>query len=274
MFADLDETIRQILIRHVPLDPTEVEISFDTPDRDWSGRLTRPAVNCFLYDVRENVKLRVRAFDQRRDSATNEMTTQRTPMRVDATYQVSAWARVPEDEHRLLWRVLNALMRYVTLPTDYLHGALKDQPYPIGASVAQPDQMPANYADLWQALDNRIRPVLTYVVTLAIQPDLTVTTPLTLKAPSVQLNSLEPAAMAAAQRIHGRVRDRQDPTKGVEGALVLLWETGDRALTDEEGRFTFARAPRGPITLVARAAGRAETSLPVMVPATNYDLDV
>src|SRR5579872_2360538 len=58
MFADLDETIRQLLIHGVPLDLSEVDVSFDAPDREWSGRLSRPTVNCFLYDVRENLEMR------------------------------------------------------------------------------------------------------------------------------------------------------------------------------------------------------------------------
>jgi len=274
VFADLDETIRQLLIRHVPVDPTEIDISFDTPDREWSGRLTRPAINCFLYDVRENVKLRVRGHEQHRETTTNVMTTVRVPVRIDASYQISTWARVPEDEHRLLWRVLAALVRHGTLPADYLQGDLKDQPYPVQTSVAQPDQMPSNYADLWQALDNKIRPVLTYVVTLAIQPDAVITTPLTLKAPSLRANHFEPREMEAQTSINGRVRDREDTTKASEGAVVLLSETGDRTITDAEGRFSFTGAPRGPITLIVRARGRPEVSSSRIVPAGNYDVEI
>lgn len=272
MFADLDETIRQLLIQGVPLDPTEIEISFDTPDREWSGRLTRPAVNCFLYDVRENVKLRVSSWEVRRDQ--NQATRVKNATRIDATYQISAWARAPEDEHRLLWRVLIALARYATLPDDLVRGALKNQPFPIATSVAQPDQMPANYADLWQALDNRIRPVLTYVVTLALQPDLVEVTPLVLKAPTIKLNNVDPRAVEDALRVRGRVRDRQDPTKSVKDAVVLIRETGDWTSTDEEGRFTFERAPRGAITLVVRANGKAEVHKTTVVPAPNYDLEI
>jgi len=33
-------------------------LSFEEPDREWSGRLSRPTVNCFLYDVRENHEFR------------------------------------------------------------------------------------------------------------------------------------------------------------------------------------------------------------------------
>src|SRR5579885_1615578 len=140
--------MRQMLIRYVPLDPNDVDVSFAAPDREWSGRLTRPAVNCFLYDVRENVKLRMGTWDVRRDG-NNLATRQRGPVRIDVSYQITAWARAPEDEHQLLWRVLAALARHSVLPADQLHGELRQQPLPIPAAIAQPDQMPSNFADLW-----------------------------------------------------------------------------------------------------------------------------
>lgn len=274
MFADLDETLRQLLVRNVPLDPAEIEISFEAPDREWSGRLSRPTINCFLYDVRENVRLRTIGWDVRRNQANNTATRQRTALRVDATYQITAWARVPEDEHRLLWRVLFALARYSAIPVDILQGELQNQPMPVPLSVAQPDQMPANFADLWQALDNRIRPVLTCVVTLVLDPEIAITSPLTMAAPRVGLKSQDAREVEADLLVRGRVRDQQDVSRAIAGALVLLQETGDRVLTDENGAFSFANAPRGPITLVVRATDRAEVAKQVIVPAATYDLDI
>ena len=58
MIADLDETIRQLLIAEIPIRNGEIDIKFDQPKREWSARLTRPTINFFLYDVRENVILR------------------------------------------------------------------------------------------------------------------------------------------------------------------------------------------------------------------------
>src|SRR5258708_35695380 len=104
MFADLDETIRQLLIHHVPLNLSEVDVSFDAPDREWSGRLSRPTVNCFMYDVRENADLREAAWDFSRDTANGTVTRKKLPVRFNAIYNVTVWARAPEDEHRLLWR--------------------------------------------------------------------------------------------------------------------------------------------------------------------------
>ena len=272
MLADLDETIRQLLVRYVPVDPAGIDISFDLPDREWSARLTRPTINCFLYDVRENHRLRSASWETRRQA--NSASRQKGPLRIDATYQVTTWARGNDDQHRLLWRVLAALARHPTLGPDVLAGGLREQPMPVTTSVAQPDQGPANIGDFWNAVDNRVRPVLTYVVTLSLDPEVVVNSKLTLFAPTVRVVQRERAEVEHGFAIRGRVRDRSDPNSVVTGALVVLSETGDRMLTDDEGHFSFDGVPRGPITLVVRAAQRDQTTWPTNVPGANYDLEV
>jgi hypothetical protein len=178
VFADLDETIRQLLIDYVPLDLSEVDVSFDAPDREWSGRLSRPTVNCFLYDVHQNLERREADWVVRRDEQTNTVHKRQGPLRIDATYYVTVWARMPEDEHRLLWRVLSVLARFPILPGGSLSGELQDQPYPLQARVAQPSEQRTSATDLWQALDNRVRPSLSYVITLALDPQLEFTSPI------------------------------------------------------------------------------------------------
>lgn len=180
MFADLDESLRELLVRHVPLDLSEVEVSFEAPDREWSGRLTRPTVNCFLYDIHENVERREQDWAVSRDPSTHVVTRKKGPLRIDATYYLTVWARAPEDEHGLLWRLLATLARFPVLPRELLAGDLVDQPFPIPARLAQPDGTRTSATDLWQALDNRVRPSLSYVVTLALDPSLTYTSPIVL----------------------------------------------------------------------------------------------
>ena len=52
--ADLDEGLRGLLRSDLQRHGFDgVEISFDAPSREWSGKLTGPAVNLFLYDLRE-----------------------------------------------------------------------------------------------------------------------------------------------------------------------------------------------------------------------------
>jgi hypothetical protein len=77
-----------------------------------------------------------------------------------------------------LWRVLATLSHFPVLPHDLLMGSLVDQPFPISTRLGQSDGTHTNATDLWQALDNRVRPSLSYVVTLALDPNLTFTSPL------------------------------------------------------------------------------------------------
>src|SRR5437660_721399 len=63
MINDLDETLKQLLIQKAQLDPAEVDISFDTPTRDWSTPVTRPTINLYLFDIRENRTLRELDWD-------------------------------------------------------------------------------------------------------------------------------------------------------------------------------------------------------------------
>jgi hypothetical protein len=273
VFADLDETVRQLLIRHVPLDLSEVDVSFDAPDREWSGRLSRPTVNCFLYDVRENEDLRESAWDYARNPTNGTVSRRKLPVRINATYNVTVWARAPEDEHRLLWRVLTALARNPVLTHDVLLGGLKDQPFPIMARVAKPEVARTNPADLWQALDNRIRPSLTYLLTLGLDLDAIFTSPMVftavtrtrpLDAPRDEFDELVTIA--------GRVRNKADQS-AVEGARVVLRERGAESVTGPDGTFAF-RAPRGKLTLDVEAPGRKAVSKSATVPSPTYDLEV
>ncbi|MGH2350508.1 MAG: Pvc16 family protein [Chloroflexota bacterium] len=274
MFADLDETIRRLLIRDVPLDPSEVDVNFEAPDREWSGRLSRPTINCFLYDVRENHELRETDWEVRRVNGI--AARKKSPLRIDATYQLSAWARAPEDEHRLLWRVLVALAKHPLLPDDLCQGMMKGQSYPVPAQVAQPEQAPRNPADLWQVIDNRIRPTLTYVVTVALDLSVEQTAPLvfTRLARLRRRRNGQVDDDTEQLAIGGKVHRRGDAAEVIPGAVVVLRETGEAVTTDDEGRFRIPRAPRGPITLLVRAPGRREVTRRAEVPSPHYDLEV
>ena len=98
--ADLDEGLRSLLrsdLRRHGFDG--VEISFDAPSREWSGKLTGPAVNVFLYDLRE---ARDRATSSPEPRAGALLSP---PLRLALTYAVTAWTKAVEDEHRLLSQV-------------------------------------------------------------------------------------------------------------------------------------------------------------------------
>lgn len=171
MIADLDETLRKLLIEELPIHNGEIDVKFDQPKREWSARLAKPTLNFFLYDVRENHMLRQHQWQQVTDGRGNGRTAQRkrSPFRIDCFYMITSWAAEPQDEHRLLARCLRALFRYPTLPEERLVGALQTPIFDIQARLARHDTL-TNPAEVWSALDNELRPSISYVITLALDP--------------------------------------------------------------------------------------------------------
>ena len=47
MLADLDESIRKLLIEELPIKNGEIDVKFEQPKREWSAKLTKPTVNFF-----------------------------------------------------------------------------------------------------------------------------------------------------------------------------------------------------------------------------------
>src|SRR5512134_308660 len=110
MFQDVDETLRAVLVADVPIKRNEVDLSFDRPTRDWSSRLTRPTLNAFLYDIKERLDLKDEVDIITRDG-NGRAVRQRPPRRLDLIYLLSAWTTEPDDEHRILARVLASMYR-------------------------------------------------------------------------------------------------------------------------------------------------------------------
>src|SRR5215208_4457446 len=99
--ADLDEALRSLLRRELARHGFEgVDIAFDAPSKEWSGKLTNPSVNVFLYDLRE-------ASEQAQSTPTEVRgnggaSSQRPGLRLELGYSITAWAKAVQDEHRLL----------------------------------------------------------------------------------------------------------------------------------------------------------------------------
>src|SRR5258706_170738 len=137
MFQDVDETLRTLLLADVPIKKAEVEIAFDRPTRDWSSRLSRPTLNLFLFDVRERADLKDDVPIITRDG-NGRAVRQRPPRRLDLSYLVSAWTTEPDDEHRILARVLASMYRQELIAPEALQGDLKKAVLPVMARVPPP----------------------------------------------------------------------------------------------------------------------------------------
>lgn len=284
MLEDLDETIRQLLIAEMPVKNGEIEISFDQPKREWSARLSKPTLNLFLYDVRENNVLRQHQWEQLPANASDPRAhLKRLPFRVDCTYMLTTWATVPEDEHRLLTRGLLALFRFPILPEDRLVGSLRNPPFDIQAHLASHDKL-INPAEVWSALDNEIRPTVSYIVTLALDPWKEITSPLvftrTLRTgQATQLSrsrQITDDVSAEMGLIGGRITEASREGAPVSGISIAIKGTGLFTETDPDGHFVLGSLPAGTYTLVVWPPNGKPKEKKISIPEKegNYDMAI
>lgn len=268
MFSDLDETIKAILVKAGELDPAQIDISFEIPNREWSAGIARPTLNCYLFDIRENRDLRQSGMQVERNGEGSPV-RRRAPLRLDLTYLITAWTRAVEDEHRLLWHALQTLMRFATLPEEYLQGALRGHSLPLHTRLAQGDSVLKSPGEFWTALENQLKPSLSYTVVLAVDRERVAAGPPVLTA----YTGLRQLTLAGADggdvRFGGVVRTPAgDPLAGAE---VSVEGHGRPVITDADGRFILRVPSAGPYAIVARA-GETVVRQELSVPAADYSL--
>jgi hypothetical protein len=176
MIDDLDRTVEELLRRELPSGLVEqVGISFAAPDTEFPpASVTLPAVDLFLYDIRENLELRSSGWIvEHKENGT--AFKRRTPVRVDCSYLITAWSSESSttralDEHHLLSEVMRVLLRHPTLPEALLQGSLKGQEPPLPSSTLQPGRL-QSVGEFWQALGGKPKASLNYTVTIGVTVD-------------------------------------------------------------------------------------------------------
>ena len=286
MINDLDETLKQLLVKKAGLDPAEVDISFDIPTREWSTPVTRPTVNLYLYDLRENRQLRETYWDDE-VGEDGKINLKRRPLRIDLSYMITCWTSSAEDQHRLLWRVVETFFRHSPIPEDVLQGDLLQLTHPVNTEVAQPDGVLKNVSDFWGALENQLRPSVSLVVTLDLDLEQIITSPMVLaralkfgppvvqtgpNGSEIMLPQLEPGWEAGTVRLGGEVRNKKGKplasawvrlvSKQVDGQPVQI---GPTIQTDAVGRYVFSAVPVGDYTLVVEMTGQSPVQVPLKV---------
>src|SRR5262252_10896169 len=176
MIDDLDRAVEELLKRELsPGLVEQVGISFAAPDSEFPpSAVTLPAVDLFLYDIRENLELRNTGWIlEHRDNGT--AVKKRNPVRVDCSYLITAWASESSttralDEHRLLSEVMKVLLKHPTIPEVLLQGSLKGQEPPLPSSTLQPGRL-QSVSEFWQALGGKPKAALNYTVTIGVTVD-------------------------------------------------------------------------------------------------------
>ena len=163
MIQDLDKTI-QGLLQSKLASQGGVRIDFTTPYDDYSPTL--PAINLFLYDVRENRDLRSNEWVAQRP-ANGTVQRQPPPVRVACAYLITAWAAAIDDEHRLLGQVMQALLSYPTIPLNLLQGDLANDGLPLPTTALQPGSL-QSIGEFWQGMRGKPRAALSYTVTISV----------------------------------------------------------------------------------------------------------
>jgi hypothetical protein len=271
MISELDETIKQLLIKKGAFDATEINITFETPDREWAASISKPTINIYLYDIRENHKLRGTEWAITKDENGNT-TKKKNASRIDISYLITVWTSDIMDEHRLLWHVLFTLFRYHELPEELLSKELLGAKYPIKAAAAQPDGLFNNPADFWSALDNEIKPSINYVVTVPLDIDMAFTAPM-VRTKILEINPPETNTESMIQ-ITGHIHEAGTPGKGISEARVIAKEAGMTAITDSQGYYSFRKLDAGQHTFQVIVPGKEPVEISITIPNNNYDLEI
>jgi Pvc16 N-terminal domain/Carboxypeptidase regulatory-like domain len=271
MLADINNTLRQLIYTRAKLEPSEVDIQFDAPTKEWVNSRTKPTVSFFLYDLEENTELRRNALEatQVRSASGGSISVKRPPpRRFNLNYMVSAISTVVEDEHHLLWRVMSALLKNPTIPDELVPDIVRQFEIPLHGRVSQPDDGPRPI-DLWNSLETAPRPSLLYVLTVPVDLETEFTAPLVLTR-TLRYNTQEGTFVEAQHHIGGRVVDKLGAP--IAGALVVRNTTQIR--TDVNGRFVLVGVPEGAVNLEVSVDGKKPRKVKLEVPADHYDVIV
>jgi hypothetical protein len=306
MIDPLDGMLRDVIQSRVAgfIGPTQV--GFGPPNADWKAAVIAAGeerFNLYLYDMRENVRLR---SNEPHTSQSGGLVTMNLPSpRLDCTYLVTAWSPVApgplldpaREEHQLLYRALAVFMQFRPLDAGDVYAtpvpsgmtlaaftaaapALAAQPLPFDA--ASPDA-PHEPAEFWTTLKVDSRPAIRLTVTIPVvleEPDLVFPGVTTLTARYYQLGT--PGTPDTILAIGGRVLSTGTDAP-IDGAWVqivgktppAITAVRQRTVTDLDGRFIFSRLPRGSYELRAVAPGLADKTFPpfdVPLAAGTYDV--
>ena len=163
----LDDAIEAHLRKAVPLDKA-IAVSFAAPDREWSTGLTRPTVNAYLWDIKREDKRSVGGVELVGDGPTK--TRRLTLPKIRASYFVSAWTGDLRDEHVLLGRLLQGLLRTRRMDSEVLPAEFDNLGAPVEITVGMGEGRVAK--EFWGSLDGRFRPGIDLQVLLPVDINL------------------------------------------------------------------------------------------------------
>ncbi len=200
---DVDQLLEK-LVRRDALNGSSVDLVFDAPTKDWTARRSGPAVDLYLYDIREDLQRRVPAWEDIRDKQGTVTRRRQPPRRFRLAYLVTAWTQRPEDEHRLLSTLLACFLRNPMIKAEDLGAPLDEADLPVYIEVGQPASQERSLADIWSALGGELKPSLDLVVIapIVVDSDAYIGPPIQ-EGPSLGISSTGGASERASGRARG-----------------------------------------------------------------------
>ena len=260
MFDAIDEALKNLLIKEIPIRNNEVEIVFEQPTDDWAGRVSVPTLDVYLHEIRENRLLRGAEQFSETPLPDGGVEIRRNPMRVDLHYLITAWTRREQDQHHLLGLAMMALMRFPSLPNDVLPPVLQNHPMPIPIDVVHESDEGKNWHDFWTTMHNRQRPGITVTITLLVDPYRPlVESPVLSSEVRFQQKPRadapaprDPAAAQVFSKSYLQVRGEVVSQKHDPSTLTLVWEEQGLSIPIENGRFVIHKIEPGTHHLALR----------------------
>lgn len=169
MLHEVDNALRALVERDVT--NGDIDIEFDAPTKEWATARSRPTIDIYLYDIRQDVSRNHHGHVRVTDG--DGIVTENRPVEkwFRLSYLVTAWTQRPEDEHRLLSDLLVTFLRHDALPRDLLEGTSLEAGAAVSIAVALPPPQDRSLSDVWSALGGELKPSLDVQLTAPLQPD-------------------------------------------------------------------------------------------------------
>jgi hypothetical protein len=247
----IDEGLEAFLRAAVPLSATEVDVSFEAPNREWSAKLTRPTINLFLWDIRRSLNSR----SGMRTVVVDDVTVHE-PARpiVELRYVASAWTSDHGDERALLAGVLRALLIHGDVPREFLPTAYDRLEVPtVAVARAGEDHM-----DVFKALEGQLKPGINIVLTTEFDTGVALPAGPPVGGVETAIGGMN-GSKERRRRVAGEVVDATD--RGAIGAVVR--GPTDMTIVNPRGQFLLRASAGDEIVL------ETDPALVATVPASG-----
>ena len=239
MLEYIDEGLEGFLRAMVPLSASDVDVSFEAPDRTWSAKLNRPTVNMFLWDIKRSTEHARSGLEEYEEAGVRK----RRPAlpRVELRYLISAWTSDHADERALVGALLQTVLANATIPAEFVPAPLRALS-PLVLSLSRSGDMKM---DVFQTLEGQLKPALDVIIVTDVDTGLGRATATPVSGIELGVTDHSSGASGASGR-----------TRRVAGEVLVAGAAGCRvvsphgsAVIDPSGRFLVKAQPGDELTI-------------------------